>query len=235
MPRNTGVGRKKKKKKVTTEVTAEGGAAAVGEVPDAEAQSKKRTRQSRKKAPPPPAPLQPPAYRTFEQVQDYSWVVRASAAALENASFVLELAEERHRRQLAKGVATVERLRKLRAKPGVRSTKWTRDWQLTLDELEAEEIKLDGELQLRLDEVEACKRTLARQEESFVELRREWEAWHEYEKARMERRLEEKQRESDGSSPDSDSDSDSDELLTLDELMGKCVVDFDREAHAGPS
>ena len=108
-------------------------------------------------------------------------------------------------------------------------------WELTLDKLEAEEIKLDGELQLRLDEVAVCERTLARQEESFVELRREWEAWHEYEKARMERRLEEKQRESDGSSPDSDSDSDSDELLTLDELMGKCVVDFDRKEHAGPS
>ena len=83
--------------------------------------------------------------------------------------------------------------------------------------------------------MEACKRTLARQEESFVELRREWEAWHEYEKAQMERRLEELQRESDGSSPDSDSDSDSDELLTLDELMGKCVVDFDRKEHAGLS
>ena len=235
MPKVSGIGRKKKKKKVTTEVTAEGGAAAVGEVPDAEAQSTKRTRQSRKKAPPPPAPLQQPACTTFEQVKEHSLVVRASAAALENASFVLELAEERHRRQLAKGVATVERLRKLREKPSYRSAKWMRDWLLTLDELEAEEIKLDGELQLRLDEVEACKRTLARQEESFVELRREWEAWHEYEKARMERRLEEKQHESDGSSPDSDSDSDSDELLTLDELMGKCVVDFDGEAHTGPS
>ena len=236
MPRVGGIGRKNKKKKVTTEVTAEGGAAAVGEVPDAEAQSKKRTRQSRKKAPPPPAPLQPPACRHFLQVLDYSRVVWASAAALENASFVLELAEERHKRQIAKGVATLERLRrKLREKPSYRSAKWTRDWLLTLDELEAEEIKLDGELQLRLDEVEACKRTLARQEESFVELRREWEAWHEYEKARMERRLEEKQHESDGSSPDSDSDSDSDELLTLDELMGKCVVDFDRKEHAGPS
>ena len=236
MPRVGGIGRKNKKKKVTTEVTAEGGAAAVGEVPDAEAQSKKRTRQSRKKAPPPPAPLQPPACRHFLQVLDYSRVVWASAAALENASFVLELAEERHKRQIAKGVATLERLRrKLREKPSYRSAKWTRDWLLTLDELEAEEIKLDGELQLRLDEVEACKRTLARQEESFVELRREWEAWHEYEKARMERRLEEKQHESDGSSPDSDSDSDSDELLTLDELVGKCVVDFDRKEHAGPS
>ena len=204
MPRVGGIGRKNKKKKVTTEVTAEGGAAAVGEVPDAEAQSKKRTRQSRKKAPPPPAPLQPPACTTFEQVKEHSLVVRASAAALENASFVLELAEERYRRQLAKGVATVERLRKLLEKPGLRSAKWTRGWEQTLNELEKEEMKLDGELQLRLDEVEACKRTLARQEESFVELRREWEAWHEYEKARMERRLEELQRESDGSSPDSD-------------------------------
>ena len=123
MPRVGGIGRKKKKKKVTTEVTAEGGAAAVGKVPDAEAQSTKRTRQSRKKAPPPPAPLQPPACTTFEQVKEHSLVVRASAAALENASFVLELAEERYRRQLAKGVATVERLRKLREKPGERSAK----------------------------------------------------------------------------------------------------------------
>ena len=235
MPRVGGIGRKNKKKKVTTEVTAEGGAAAVGEVPDAEAQSKKRTRQSRKKAPPPPAPLQPPACTTFEQVKDYSRMVRASAAALENASFVLELAEERYRRQLAKGVATVERLRKLREKPGERSAKWTSGWERTLNELEKEEIKLDGERQLRQYEVVACKCTLARQEERIVELRQEWEAWHEYEKARMERRLEEKQRESDGSSPDSDSDSDSDELLTLDELVGKCVVDFDRKEHAGPS
>ena len=91
-------------------------------------------------------------------------------------------------------------------------------------------MKLDGELQLRLDEVAVCERTLAWQEESFVELRREWEAWEAYEKARMQRRLEELQRESDGSSPDSDSD----ELLTLDELMARCVVEFDREAHAGP-
>ena len=102
MPKVSGIGRKKKKKKVTTEVTAEGGAAAVGEVPDAEAQSKKRTRQSRKKAPPPPAPLQPPACRHFLQVLDYSRVVWASAAALENASFVLELAEERCRRARAR-------------------------------------------------------------------------------------------------------------------------------------
>ena len=102
MPKVSGIGRKKKKKKVTTEVTAEGGAAAVGKVPDAEAQSTKRTRQSRKKAPPPPAPLQPPACTTFEQVKEHSLVVRASAAALENASFVLELAEERCRRARAR-------------------------------------------------------------------------------------------------------------------------------------
>ena len=36
--------------------------------------------------------------------------------------------------------------------------------------------------------------------------------------------------ESDGSSPDV---SDSDEMLTLDELMEGCVVDFDAKAHAG--
>ncbi len=40
--------------------------------------------------------------------------------------------------------------------------------------------------------------------------------------------------ESDGSSPDV-SDSDSDEMLTLDELMQHCIVDFDADAHAGPS
>ena len=44
--------------------------------------------------------------------------------------------------------------------------------------------------------------------------------------------------ERDGRSPDV-SDSDSDEMLTLDELMQRCVVDFDADAtadaHAGPS
>ena len=40
--------------------------------------------------------------------------------------------------------------------------------------------------------------------------------------------------ESEGSSPDV-SDYDPDEMLTLDELMQRCVVEFGADAHAGPS
>ena len=45
--------------------------------------------------------------------------------------------------------------------------------------------------------------------------------------------LRELELESEGSSPDV-SDSDSDEMLTLDDLMQQCLVDFDADAHAGP-
>ena len=153
MPRDKGFGRKKKKMKAATEVEVEVGAGGEVEVSIVVSPRPKRTRQSRKKAPAGPTPLQPPPFAgvaTFERAAE---AVREAAAALEKACFVCELAEERHRRQLAKGVATLQRLRKLREKQGERSAKWSRGWMNTMDELDAEETKLDGELQLRLDEV----------------------------------------------------------------------------------
>ena len=86
-----------------------------------------------------------------------------------------------------------------------------------------------GELQLRLDEVAACERRLAEQQERWPQVEKACVAWHEYKKALLKaEELEEKLRESDGSSSDCDpdSDSDSDEQLTLDELH----VDADASA-----
>ena len=90
-----------------------------------------------------------------------------------------------------------------------------------------------GELQLRLDEVAACERRLAEQQERWPQVMPQVEAcvaWHEYQKAMLEAQPEEMLRESDGSSPDYDSDSDAgfDEQLALDELR------IDAEAPAEP-
>ena len=58
-------------------------------------------------------------------------------------------------------------------------------------------------------------------------------AWQEYEKARLEARLDLLRCDESGSSPDPDSDSDSfdsgdsDEEITLDEMMQQCMVDVD--------
>ena len=174
--------------------------------------------------------MQPPPFAgvaTFERAAE---AVREAAAALEKASFVLELAEERYRRHLAKGEATMQRLRKLREKQGERSAKWSSGWMKTMDELDAEESKLDGELQLRLDEVAACECRLAEQQERLPQVRGEVVAWQAYQKAMLEAQPEKMLRESDGSSPDGDSDSDEgfDEQLDLDELH------IDAEAPAEP-
>ena len=230
MPRDKGFGRKKKKMKAATEVEVEVGAGGDVEVSIVVSPRPKRTRQSRKKAPAGPTPLQPPPFAgvaTFERAAE---AVREAAAALEKASFVLELAEERYRRHLAKGEATMQRLRKLREKQGERSAKWSSGWMKTMNELDAEESKLDGELQLRLDEVAAYECRLAEQQERLPQVHGEVVAWQAHEKAMLEAKREEMLRESDGSSPDGDSDSDEgfDEQLDLDELH------IDAEAPAEP-
>ena len=83
---------------------------------------------------------------------------------------------------------------------------------------------------------------MAERQACFEEARLQHQAWFEYRKALLEASMRELELESDGSSPDV-SDSDSDEMLTLDELMQRCVVAFDADAtgartadaHAGPS
>ena len=251
MPRNAGIGRKKPKKMAKTEHAAEDEAAVEGVIPAVEAQSKKRVYQKRTRArgahtsPPGTCFAVAPPRRTTAQVQDYAEQARAAAEALEKASFVVELAEERHRRHLRKGEAQLARLSKLREKPGVRSERWSRGWIAAIDELDAEEQKLDGELQLRLDEQSSCQFKLAEKMEFLEELRCEHKAWQEYEyeieKARLEARLNEALCDGSGSSPDPDSDSDSfdsgdsDEEITLDEMMQQCMVDFDAALVDGAS
>ena len=78
-----------------------------------------------------------------------------------------------------------------------------------------------------------AERELAEREAHFEEARKEYQAWFDYNKAVLEASMRELELESEGSSPDV-SDSDSDEMLTLDELMQACIVDFDADAHAGP-
>ena len=247
MPRNKGIGRKKPKKKAKNEHAAEDAAAAEGVIPAVEAQSKKRVCQKRTRArgahtsPPGTFFAVVPPRRTTAHVEGYAEQVRAAAEALEKASFVVELAEERHRRHLRKGEATLARLRKLREKDGERSASWSRGWIAAMDELDAEEQKLDGELQLRLDEQSSCELKLAEHMEFFEELRCQHKAWQEYEKARLEARLNEALCDGSGSSPDPDSDSDSfdsgdsDEEITLDEMMQQCMVDFDAALVDGAS
>ena len=97
-----------------------------------------------------------------------------------------------------------------------------------MNELDMEETAVDEEMELRLNEVKACERRLARQQERLVELPKDVLAWRIYElKAQFE---EANGRESDGtgSSPGSDSDSDSDtnsdEKLTLNEMMERAAL-----------
>jgi len=164
-------------------------------------------------------------------------MVRAAAeelGLLGKAVDLLEAAEKRHAEHLKQGTATLERLRKLRGKDGVRAASWTEGWLAKLDGLEKEEQRLEGEAQLRQDEMSVAERVLAERQADFEEARKEHQAWFEYKKAMLEASIRELELESEGSSPDV-SDSDSDEMLTLDELMQRCVVDFDADAHAGPS
>ena len=161
-------------------------------------------------------------------------MVRVAAEELEKAVDLLDLAEGRHAEHLKQGAATMERLRKLRGKDWLRGTSWTKGWLATLDELEAEEYRLQGEAQLRQDEVAVAESVMAGRQARFEEARLEYIAWFEYKKAMLEAKMRELELESDGSSPDV-SDHDSDEMLTLDELMQGCAVAFDADAPAGQS
>ena len=69
-------------------------------------------------------------------------MVRAAAEELEKAVHLLVIAEELHAEHLKQGTATVERLRKLRGKDGVRAASWTQGWLAKLDELGTEEQRL---------------------------------------------------------------------------------------------
>ena len=160
--------------------------------------------------------------------------MRRCRGAGEKAVDLLEAAEERHAEHLKQGSATLERLRKLRGKDGVvRAQSWTQGWLATLDGLDREEQRLAGEAELRQDKMAVAERVLAERQAGFEEARLEYIAWFEYKKALLEASMRELELESEGSSPDV-SDSDSDEMLTLDDLMQQCLVDFDADAHAGP-
>ena len=228
MPRVSGIGRKKKKKKTAAEVAVGAEAAAEDEVPDIEARREKRTRPSRKKAPPCPPRLQPPVHTTRADVMEGAQAVRDAADALEKATSVHELATERYCKFHVKSKATLQRLRKLREKPGERAASWTKAWEAKIDELEKEEMKVDEEMEERAAEMRACERWLARQQERVAELMVEAPAWLEYELARLKAQHEEMLRESDGSSlgsdSDSDTDSNSDEQLVLDEMMERAAI-----------
>jgi len=63
-------------------------------------------------------------------------MVRAAAEELEKAVDLLEAAEKRHAVHLKQGTATLERLRKLRGKDGVRAASWTQGWLAKLDEMD---------------------------------------------------------------------------------------------------
>ena len=131
-------------------------------------------------------------------------MVRVAAEELEKAVALLDLAEERHEEHLEKGAATMERLRKLRGKDGVvRAASWTRGWQATLDELDAEEQRLQGEAQLRQDEVAVAESVMAGRQARLEEARLEYIAWFEYKKAMLEAKMRELELESDGSRPTS--------------------------------
>ena len=81
-------------------------------------------------------------YTSAEQVAARGEMVRAAAEEQEKALDLLDAAEERHAEHLKKSTATLERLRKLRAKEGERSKSWTEGWRATLDGLEKEEQRL---------------------------------------------------------------------------------------------
>ena len=103
-----------------------------------------------------------------------------------------------------------------------------------MNELDVEEQRLQGEAQLRQDEVAVAESVMAGRQARLEEARLEYIAWFEYKKAMLEAKMRELELESDGSSPDV-SDYDSDEMLTLDELMQGCAVAFDADTRAGPS
>ena len=232
MPRNTGVGRKHKSGTGTSSSQPAARHLSATKVPKSEAQPRKARRR---KPPPIPRPGQPPRFRSAEQVAALGELVRAAAEELEKAADLLEAAEKRHEEHIKQGTATVERLRKLRGKDGVvRAASWTKGWLAKLDGLDGEEQRLRGEAERRQDEMAVAERVLAERQAGFEEARLEHQAWFEYKKALLEASMRELELESEGSSPDV-SDSDSDELRTLDELMQQCIVDFDVDAHAGPS
>ena len=232
MPRNTGVGRKHKSGTGSSSSQPAARQLSAVKVPQSEPPPRKT---QRRRPPPIPRPGQPPAYRSAEQVFAIGEMVHVAAEELEKAFALLDLAEKRHEKHLEKGAATMERLRKLRGKDGVvRAASWTRGWQATLDELDAEEQRLQGEAQLRQDEVAVAESVMAGRQARCEEARLEYIAWFEYKKAMLEAKMRELELESDGSSPDV-SDYDSDEMLTLDELMQGCAVAFDADTRAGPS
>ena len=63
-------------------------------------------------------------------------MVRVAAEELEKAADLLEAAEKRHEEHIKQGTATVERMRKLRGKDGVRTASWTKGWLAKLDGLD---------------------------------------------------------------------------------------------------
>ena len=73
--------------------------------------------------------------------------VRAAAERLDAAVDSFEQAEQQYNDFQKRSMATLERLRKLRAKPGERSARWTREWLAQCDQMEAEEERLNLELE----------------------------------------------------------------------------------------
>ena len=183
MPRNTGIGRKHKSGTGTSSSQPAARQLSATKLPKSEAPA---TKMQRRRPPPIPWPEQRPVYTSAEQVAARGEMVRAAAEELEKALDLLDAAEERHAEHLKKSTATLERLRKLRAKDGVRSASWSRGWQATLDVLDTEEQRLEGEAQLWQDQVDVAERVMAERQACFEEARLQHQAWFEYRKALLE-------------------------------------------------
>ena len=155
MPANKGIGRKHKSGTGGSKSLAAARELSKTKVPGAAPAPLKRSRVP-KPEPADVVPVERPlkAPRPVDQSHD---AVRAAAESLDAAVDRFEQIELQYNNFQRRSIATMERLRKLRAQPGERSARWTREWQAQLDKFEAEEEQLALELERQDAVVDAAR------------------------------------------------------------------------------
>ena len=145
MPANKGIGRKHKSGTGGSKSHAAARELSNVKVPGAAPAPLKRCR-ARKPHPADVVPVERP-FKAPCLVDHSHDAVRAAAEWLDAAVDRFEKIELQYNNFQRRSIATMERLRKLRAQPVERSARWTREWQAQLDEFEAEEEQLALELE----------------------------------------------------------------------------------------
>jgi hypothetical protein len=153
MPANRGIGRKHKAGTGVSKSQLAGRELSSTRLPGATPAPPKRSRAPKSSGLTLERPLKAPRLDVDPLRQN----VRDAASELDAAVNVYEAAEVQLNEYHKKSRATMERLQKLRALPGVRSSSWTRGWQAALNSMDFEEERLALQWERQEAVVDAAK------------------------------------------------------------------------------